>query len=183
MLASRAARPSLKAASSLVSKVEPDLTLQSELREIRSQWDSEELKSWRRWFTAEEPTAGSEVSTSLSAGSVWVCVRFTSPRDIRYWVIRSDWGSAGSRLCWESVTAGWLDGSLLWILEDKTETLTYEVFKSSLNGCFNSTLTCSDSGFPQVFFGRVRPTHSFLSRSPLTSPLWSPALQKHTLNM
>lgn len=44
MLASRAARPSLNAASSLVSKVEEDLALQADHKEAESQRDGERMR-------------------------------------------------------------------------------------------------------------------------------------------
>lgn len=111
MLASRAASPSLKAASSWVSKVELDLMLQSEHTESTSYrnlfkrccldgwtspgqdrlgfcWGVEDTSLCWRCGDISAST-GVLLSLSLCGGSIWF-------RDIRYWLIRSVGGAAGS---------------------------------------------------------------------------------------
>lgn len=90
MLASRAARPSLNAASSLVSKVEPDLRVQSDHTDSTSHWGRVESRSCRAGPT-----------------SVSVCLRFfVGPRDLRYSAMRS--GAPPTGCCCSSVAGAGL---------------------------------------------------------------------------
>lgn len=111
MLASRAARPSLNAASSLVSKVEPDLTLHSDVTDSTSHWESVESNKRLRSVPACRPhgwtselrqcdwwRSGCDDVCSAAFPSLSACCSSWS-RDIRYWLMRSVGGCGGSCLC------------------------------------------------------------------------------------
>lgn len=125
MLASRAARPSLNAASSLVLNVDSDLTLQSDCTDSTSQWDSIESNSRLRTLSAFPSLSAAK--RTCSAGSSW-------SRDIRYWVMCSVGGPAGCSLCcccivsWasdtESTTVAQSDESWPWKVLKQTEDRT-----------------------------------------------------------
>lgn len=136
MLASRADRPSLNAASSLVSKVDPDLVLQSDHTDSTSHWDSVEFSSRPCSFSSRchddwslskhcdwsgrgfcwwaEVSAGLSPCCALTSGCDNVSLGWTEVSFLCSSTFPSL--SAATHTCWVCVGSGWPRDIRYWVM-------------------------------------------------------------------